>query len=72
MCYCGGMENEIFKTATSYELNPVDWELLCVYMNVGDDEETLELIADLAQSYPDPVQAEVGFVFLMAYIQKLK
>ena len=65
-------EYSIFKATTGYELSSLDWDTLQLYDRVNDDRDTIEQIEIMAQDYPDPEKAEVGFVFLLKWLQDTK
>jgi hypothetical protein len=65
-------EYEMFQKASGFELNNVHWDLLCLYVSVGDEKDILEQIEFMSEFYPVPEDAEVGFVVLYHYLNKLK
>jgi hypothetical protein len=65
-------EYSIFKAASGFELSSFDWDMLQVYARVNDDKDTIEQIEIMAQDYPDPDKAEVGFVFLLKWLHDNK
>lgn len=68
-----GMEAyEMFKRASGFELDPIDYDKLRLYVSVGDEREILEAIEDMSQMYPEPEDAEVGFVVLYHYLNQMK
>lgn len=65
-------EYEIFMRASGFELNPVHFDQLCLYVSVGDEKDILEHISFMSEMYPVPDDAEVGFVILYQYLSQLK
>jgi len=65
-------EYEMFKKASGFELNSYDLDRLRMYVSLGYEDEILELIEDMREDYPSPEDAEVGFVVLYHYLNKLK
>jgi hypothetical protein len=65
-------EYEMFKRASGFELNSYDLDRLRIYVSIGDERDTLELIEDMCADYPEPDDAEVGFVVLYNYLHQLK
>jgi hypothetical protein len=45
---------------------------LRLYVSIGDEGEILELIEDMCLDYPEPEDAEVGFVVLYHFLNKIK
>jgi hypothetical protein len=54
--------NELFTEATGFPVDTMHLAMLELYSLAGDDDDTLEQIADMSQWYPDPETAEVGFI----------
>jgi hypothetical protein len=65
-------EYEMFERASGFELNSYDLDRLRLYVSIGDEREILELIEDMCLDYPEPEDAEVGFVVLYHYLNKIK
>ena len=65
-------EYEMFERASGFDLNPVHFDQLCLYVSVGDEKDTLEQIEWMSEFYPEPEDAEVGFVVLYHYLNKIK
>jgi hypothetical protein len=65
-------EYEMFERASGFELNSYDLDRLRLYVSIGDEGEILELIEDMCLDYPEPEDAEVGFVVLYHFLNKLK
>jgi hypothetical protein len=65
-------EYEMFERASGFELNSYDLDRLRLYVSIGDEREILELIEDMCLDYPEPEDAEVGFVVLYHFLNKLK
>ncbi len=63
---------EIFERASGFELNDTHWDMLRLYVSVGDEKDTLEQIEFMSEFYPVPEDAEVGFVVLYHFLNKLK
>jgi hypothetical protein len=59
----GGMK-EYYEDFLGAPLDDADVLWLLHYVDLGFEEEILELIGELAQKYPDPERAEVVFVRL--------
>lgn len=54
--------NELFNEATGFPANPLHIAFLELYVRAGNEDDTLEQIADMSSFYDDPETAEVGFV----------
>jgi hypothetical protein len=65
-------EYEMFQKASGFELNSYDLDRLRLYVSIGDEREILELIEDMCLDYPEPEDAEVGFVVLYHFLNKIK
>jgi len=62
----------MFKRASGFELRTSHWEALMLYVFVGDEDDVLEQIEIMAEEYPSPEDAEVGFVVLYHFLNQLK
>ena len=62
----------MFKRASGYELNSFHLEQLMLYVSVGDERDIIEQIEIMSDFYPDPEDAEVGFVVLYHYLNQIK
>jgi hypothetical protein len=65
-------EYEMFQKASGFELHSYDLDRLRLYVSIGDEGEILELIEDMCLDYPEPEDAEVGFVVLYHFLNKIK
>jgi hypothetical protein len=65
-------EYEIFERASGFDLNSLHFDQLCLYVSVGDERDILEQIEFMSEFYQEPEDAEVGFVVLYDYLNKLK
>ena len=65
-------EYEMFKKASGFELVNTHWDKLRLYVSVGHEGDILEAIEDMSQFYPEPEDAEVGFVVLYHYLNQIK
>jgi len=65
-------EYEMFKKASGFELVDTHWDMLRLYVSVGDEKDTLEQIEWMSEFYPSPEDAEVGFVVLYHFLNQLK
>jgi hypothetical protein len=65
-------EYEMFERASGFELNPVHFDQLCLYVSVGDEKDVIEQIEWMSEFYDNPNDAAVGFVVLYHYLNKIK
>jgi hypothetical protein len=65
-------EYEMFERASGFKLSGLHFDQLCLYVSVGDEKDILEQIEFMSEMYPVPEDAEVGFVVLYHYLNKLK
>lgn len=63
---------EMFERASGFQLNALHFDQLCLYVSVGHEGDILEQIEWMSEFYPVPEDAEVGFVVLYHYLNKLK
>ncbi len=62
----------MFERASGFDLLPLHFDQLCLYVSVGDEKDTLEQIEWMSEFYPSPEDAEVGFVVLYHFLNQLK
>jgi len=65
-------EYEMFERASGFDLLPLHFDQLCLYVSVGDEKDVIEQIEFMSEFYPVPEDAEVGFLVLYHYLNKLK
>jgi Ca2+-binding EF-hand superfamily protein len=65
-------EYEMFERASGFELNPVHFDQLCLYVSVSDEKDVIEQIEWMSEFYDNPNDAEVGFVVLYHFLNKIK
>ena len=65
-------EYEMFKKASGFELRTSQWDALVLYVFVGDEADVIEQIEIMAGEYPEPENAEVGFVVLYHFLNQMK
>ena len=65
-------EYEMFKKASGFELRTSHWDALVLYVSVGDETDVIEQIEVMAGEYPEPEDAEVGFVVLYHFLNQIK
>lgn len=63
---------EMFERASGFELVDTHWDTLRLYISVGDEKDIIEQIEWMSGFYPEPGDAEVGFVVLYHFLNKLK
>lgn len=63
--------NELFEKAAGFPVEEFDLFQLALYVNAGDEEDTLYLIDEMAEGYPDFEAACAGFTVVWDYLTKI-
>lgn len=60
--------NELFERVAGFSADDTDLVMLKMYVGIGDERDTLELIEDMSSRYEDPEGATTGFTVVWHWL----